>query len=105
VKILNLVLLLEYVESAFYAEARVRGALRGELREFVRVVGAHEQQHLSALKDALGSKARKEPRLRFGEATTDPDAFVAAAIVLEDMSEAQAVAQGRALLAPASGSG
>ena len=86
VKILNLVLLLEYVESAFYAEARARGALRGELREFVRVVGAHEQQHLSALKGALGSKARKEPRLRFGNATTDPDAFVAAAIELEDTS-------------------
>ena len=88
VKILNLVLLLEYVESAFYAEARVRGALRGELREFVQVVGAHEQQHLSALKDALGSNARKEPRLRFGKATTDPDAFVAAAIELEDTSVA-----------------
>jgi len=88
VKILNLVLLLEYVESAFYAEARARGALRGELREFVRVVGAHEQQHLSALKDALGSNARKEPRLRFGKATTDPDAFVAAAIELEDTSVA-----------------
>jgi len=88
VRILNLVLLLEYVESAFYAEARARGALRGELREFVRVVGAHEQQHLSALKDALGSSARKEPRLRFGKATTDPDAFVAAAIELEDTSVA-----------------
>ena len=88
VRILNLVLLLEYVESAFYAEARARGALRGELREFVRVVGAHEQQHLSALKDALGSNARNEPRLRFGKATTDPDAFVAAAIELEDTSVA-----------------
>lgn len=88
VKILNLVLLLEYIESAFYAEAGARGALRGELREFVRVVGAHEQQHLSALKGALGSKARKEPRLRFGNATTDPDAFVAAAIELEDTSVA-----------------
>lgn len=88
VKILNLILLLEYVESAFYAEARARGALRGELREFGRVVGAHEQQHLSALKDALGSKARKEPRLRLGKATIDPDAFVAAAIELEDTSVA-----------------
>ena len=48
VKILNSVLSLEYVESGFYAEASARGALRGELREFVRVVGAHEQQHLSA---------------------------------------------------------
>lgn len=88
VRILNLVLLLEYVESAFYAEALDRGALRGELRDYVRVVGAHEQQHLSALKGALGNKARKAPRLRFGNATTDPDAFVAAAIKLEDTSVA-----------------
>jgi hypothetical protein len=88
VKILNLVLLLEYVESAFYAEARDRGALRGDLSEYVRVVGAHEQQHLAALKGALGNKARKKPRLRFGKATTDPDAFVAAAIKLEDTSVA-----------------
>jgi hypothetical protein len=86
VKILNLVLLLEYLESSFYAEARDRGALRGELRDYVRVVGAHEQQHLAALKGALGNKARKAPQLTFGNATTDPDAFVAAAIQLEDTS-------------------
>jgi rubrerythrin len=88
VKILNLVLLLEYVESAFYAEALDRGVLRGQLREYVTVVGAHEQQHLAALKGALGNKARNKPRLRFGNATTDPDAFVAAAIKLEDTSVA-----------------
>ena len=88
VRILNLVLLLEYVESGLYAAARERGALRGELREFVNVVGAHEQQHLSAVKGALGNKARKKPTLRFGNATTDPDAFVAAAIELEDTSVA-----------------
>jgi hypothetical protein len=86
VRILNLVLLLEYVESACYAEARSRGALRGELREYVRVVGAHEQQHVTALKGALGNKARKQPQLNFGNAVTDPDAFVAAAIQLEDTS-------------------
>lgn len=88
VRILNLVLLLKYVTSAFYEEARDGGALRGELREYVRVVGAHEQQHLSALQGALGNKARKEPRLGFGNATTDPDTFVAAAINLEDTSVA-----------------
>lgn len=88
IRILNVVLLLEYVESGFYAEARDKGALVGELREFVDVVGAHEQQHLAALKGALGKKARKKPRLVFGNATTDPDAFVAAAIALEDTSVA-----------------
>jgi hypothetical protein len=87
-RILNLVLLLEYVEAGFYAEARAKGALRGELRKFATVVGGHEQQHLAFIKKALGSSARKAPRLRFGTATTDPDAFVKAAVALEDTSVA-----------------
>jgi hypothetical protein len=88
VRVLNLVLLLEYVEAAFYVDARAKGALRGELREYVNVVGAHEQQHVSFLKNVLGTKARGEPRLAFGRVTTDPDAFVAAAVALEDTSVA-----------------
>jgi hypothetical protein len=87
-RILNLVLLLEYVEAAFYADARAKGALRGELRKFATVVGGHEQQHVSFLKKALGAGARKEPQLSFGNATTDPQAFVAAAVALEDTSVA-----------------
>jgi hypothetical protein len=87
-RILNLVLLLEYVEAGFYAEARVKDALRGELRTFASVVGAHEEQHVAFLKKALGSGARKQPRMSFGKATTDPDAFVAAAVALEDTSVA-----------------
>ena len=84
IRVLNLALLIEYVEAAFYAEARAKGVLSGELRDFVTVVGAHEQQHLSFLKKALGSKAREKPRLAFGKATTDPAAFVEAAVALED---------------------
>jgi Ferritin-like domain len=88
VRILNLVLLLEYVEAAFYADAKKKGALGGELREYVNVVGAHEQAHVSFLKSALGSKARAAPKLAFGTATTDPDSFVDAAVALEDTSVA-----------------
>jgi hypothetical protein len=88
VRILNLVLLLEYVEAGFYSEAREKGVLRGELSQFATVVGSHERQHISFLKKALGSQARKEPRLKFGKATTDPAAFVAAAVALEDTSVA-----------------
>jgi hypothetical protein len=87
-RILNLVLLLEYVEASFYADARAKGALSGELRTFATVVGSHEQQHVAFLKKALGNSARKAPSLRFGKATTDPDAFVAAAVQLEDTSVA-----------------
>jgi rubrerythrin len=88
VRVLNLALLIEYVEAAFYAEARAKNVLSGELRDFVTVVGAHEQRHLAFLKNALGSKARGKPRLVFGKAVTDPDAFVTAAVTLEDTSVA-----------------
>jgi len=84
IRVLNLALLLEYVEAAFYAEARAKGALRGELRTFAEVVGGHEQQHLAFLKKALGGKARPKPKTVFGKATTDPDAFVEGALALED---------------------
>jgi len=84
IRILNLALLLEYVEAAFYAEAREKGALRGELREFAEVVGGHEQEHLAFLKKTLGANARMAPKIDFGKATTDPDAFVEGALALED---------------------
>ena len=88
VHILNLVLMLEYVEAGFYAEARAKGVLKGELLEFASVVGGHEQQHVAFLKTALGNGARKQPLLNFGKATIDPDAFVMAAVALEDTSVA-----------------
>jgi rubrerythrin len=84
VRVLNLALLLEYIESSFYADARAKGALRGELREFAEVVGAHEQRHLAFLKSTLGARARKKPKTSFGKATADPDAFVRGALALED---------------------
>jgi hypothetical protein len=87
-RILNLVLLLEYVEAAFYEEALAKGALRGELRTFAGVVGKHERQHVAFLKNALGRAARKPPRLSFGRATTDREAFVRAAVKLEGTSVA-----------------
>jgi Ferritin-like domain len=88
VRILNLVLLLEHLEAGFYAEAVKRGRLRGELRQFARVVGGHEEQHVAFIKKALGNAARKKPKLSFGTATANPDEFTAAAVALEDLSVA-----------------
>src|SRR4051812_45539852 len=56
-EILNLALLLEYVQSAFYAEALRRAALTGELQTFAQTAAAHETEHVAALKQALGSAA------------------------------------------------
>jgi rubrerythrin len=84
VRVLNLALLIEYVEAAFYAEARAKGALRGELRQYADVVGGHEQKHVAFLKQALGARARKPPKLAFGKATTHADAFVRSAVTIEE---------------------
>jgi rubrerythrin len=83
-KILNFALLLEYIEAAFYAEAFAKGKLSGELQEYVSIVRRHEQAHVAFLKSALGKDARKKPTLSFGETTSDPAKFTAAAIALEE---------------------
>jgi rubrerythrin len=83
-KILNFALLLEYVESGFYEEAFANGNLAGDLRDYVSVVRGHERQHVAFLRRALGSSARKEPKLDFGDATSDPKQFTDAAIALEE---------------------
>lgn len=84
VRILNLVLLLEELEAAFYGDAEDRGALRGELAEFARVVGEHERAHVDFLREALGDRADARPSFDFGETTSDPDRFAVTAAMLED---------------------
>jgi hypothetical protein len=88
VRILNLVLLLEYLEAAFYADAVRRRGLTGELRQFARVVGGHERAHVAFVSKTLGNAARKKPTFSFGAATKDPAKFTAAALALEDLSVA-----------------
>jgi len=85
-RVLNLVLALEYAEAAFYKEALARGGLRGELKEFARIVGEHEKAHVAFLRQALGGAAEPAPRHDFGDRTKDPDAFTAAAVALEDLA-------------------
>jgi rubrerythrin len=83
-RILNFALLLEYLTAAFYGETVDKGAVRGELRRFAQVVGAHERAHVALLRKVLGKKARPRPRLDFGTATSEPKRYLAAAITLED---------------------
>jgi Ferritin-like domain len=87
-EILNFALLLEYIESAFFTEASVKGNLDGELLEFADIVRGHERAHVAFLRGALGSKARKRPKLEFGAATREPEAFTAAAVALQDLAVA-----------------
>ena len=86
VKVLNLLLLVEQVEVAFYEAALERAGLTGELDEFARAVVAHEREHLAYLKNALGDKADPEPEYDLAAVTSDPDAFARAAAKLEDIA-------------------
>ena len=88
VKILQLVLQVEYTQVAFYEEALAQDRLSGDVREFAQTALGHERQHLAAVKKALGSKAGAKPRLAFGDKTKNARAFMRAAIQLEDIAVA-----------------
>jgi rubrerythrin len=88
IEALQLLLALEYTETAFYAEALERGSLRGEMKDYASAVLAQEREHLAFVRQALGSRAEPEPRFEFGSATRNPDDFAAAAAELEDLAVA-----------------
>jgi hypothetical protein len=86
VKVLNLLLVVEYVERAFYEAAIERAGLSGELDDYARAVVAHEREHVAYLENALGDKADAEPEYDLEAVTSDPDAFATAAAKLEDIA-------------------
>ena len=86
VDILNFALTLEYLESAFYAQAnknKVWGSNK-ELRRFSTVVAQHEGTHVAFLKKTLGTAAVARPTFDFKDTVTDAGKFAATAQVLED---------------------
>jgi rubrerythrin len=87
-RILQLVLQLEYTQVALYERALREASLTSELRDFAQTALGHERQHLAAVKRALGSKAGPKPRFEFGSKTKTADAFRRTAIELEDIAVA-----------------
>jgi hypothetical protein len=94
VRILNFLLLQEYVQDAFYDQAVKSGRLKGELLDVARTLGRHEREHLAVLQRLVGSEARKRPETDFRESAGDPDAFVATALELEETATAAYIGQG-----------
>jgi hypothetical protein len=86
--ILEWLLQVEYVQAAFYGAVERGGALQGEPREFAARVGRQERAHVEALRRALGPRAPGRPQFDFGDATSDPDLFVEAAVELEELAVA-----------------
>jgi hypothetical protein len=86
IAILNYALTLEYLEAAFYLEARDSGGLTGSQLEFAKLVYDHEATHVTALKKtikAFGGKAVKSPTFDF-QGTNKGDKFAPTAFVLEN---------------------
>jgi hypothetical protein len=102
-KILNLLLLLEYVQEAFYRQARASGRLDGDLLTFASTVGPQEAEHARFLARRLGSRARRRPDTRFGDHLASARSFRDAAVELEEAAIAAYVGQAANLTRPVLG--
>jgi hypothetical protein len=96
-RILRFLVQLEYLQADFYAAASDRGRLRGELREFAEVVGAHEREHVDVLEELLGPSTGGRPAFDFGEATGSAKRFAGVARELEETGVAACIGQGASL--------
>jgi truncated hemoglobin YjbI len=85
-EVLAFILGVERIEAGFYAAVARAGALKGELAEFVTVVGGHEREHVAFLEQALGSAAAKAPGFTadVADVAGDGQRFVRTAAALED---------------------
>jgi hypothetical protein len=103
---LRLILLVEYTEQAFYAQAVRAAGLRGELRDYASEVAGQEREHLDFVMRTLGADVNSRPSFDFQSSLADPDAFAASAARLEDLAVAAYNGQGanlsREMLARAS---
>ena len=86
IEILNYALTLEYLESAFYAEALKKAGLSGELKELVKTISTDEDAHVKALTQTirdLGGKPVKAPKVEFPY--SDTAGFTALAETIENV--------------------
>ena len=68
VGILNFALTLEYLEAAFYKEAKTRAKASGDLKSLIDLVGRRREEHVEALTETikkLGGKPVAEPKFDF----------------------------------------
>ena len=93
IEILQYALTLEYLEAAFYTEAR---GLTGENANFAKIVGDHERQHVAAIKatlQQLGATPVSSPRFNFRGTNRSNGVFRKTALALEETGVAAYVGQ------------
>lgn len=101
--ILNLFLLLEYVQESFYRAAIETGRLDGGLLAYATTVADQERRHVEFLQDRLDGRAQARPQSRFGDLLEDADRFRDAAIELEEAAIAAYIGQAANLTRPTLG--
>ena len=85
VGVLNFALTLEYLEAAFYEEAKSRAGAKGELKALVDLLAKDEAAHVDALAgtiEELGGKPAAKPKFQFDYRGTA--GFLELAQTLED---------------------
>jgi Ferritin-like domain len=100
IKILNFLLLLEYLQAAFYDAAKSAQGLGSELRAFIRIAGAQERDHIALLKRRLGAAARQQPQFDLTNATSSRSAIVSSAVALEEEAASAYIGQAANLTLP-----
>ncbi len=86
IEVLNYALTLEYLESAFYNEAKKKLNLTGNLKELVDTFATDEDAHVKALAQTirdLGGKPVKAPKVEFPY--SDTAGFTALAETIENV--------------------
>jgi hypothetical protein len=92
--IVNLFLLLERVQQAFYRSALERAGLSGELRTYASTVAGQERRHVAFLERWLGDRADAPPRTAFPDSFASAKGFRDGAVELEEAAIAAYVGQG-----------
>lgn len=102
VGVLNFALALEYLEAAFYNEAKRNGAITDPATmAFLNTVERDENAHVRILKSALGSKAIKSPTFNFQGIPENQSKFQQTAYTLENTGVHAYIGQTRNIYSPA----
>ena len=92
--IVNYALTLEYLETAFYADAARSGLFKGDQLALIKHIGDTEQQHVDALAATakkLGGPAAKAPKAEFP--LKDPKSVLKLAATVENLGAAAYLGQ------------
>jgi len=92
-EILAFFLTLEQVQEDFYRHALEAGGLNGEARRLATSVAGQEHRHVRVLLDQLGDHTPPRPRTDFSGVDASPEAFLRAAIDLEEAAIAGYIGQ------------